>query len=498
MDDDGEETPSARPSRLSRAATVLRLRARTNSIALLVKRTVRLAPQIDRHIDVDANLSQALLCGLGLLVAVFSPLSHGKLMLPRNGPGWALFVTWLGANVCGKVLGGVGLPPLAGQLLGGVALRNLRVFHASALTGHWKAAIRSFGLGVIMMRSGLELDVDAIRRAGAVSLRLTVMPGLSEALAVGVVASYVFAMPFMLSLSLGFILAAVSPAVVVVGMFDLHQRGFGTAKGIPSIVVAAASMDDIVAMLGFSVCIGLAGGHGTVVQNATHGPISVVVGALYGVLGGGLVGLTSLWDRPWKRTVATLLTGLLPMFVAEKLHAHGGGAIGALTTGLVGALAWKRGGLLKSGIVARLSSGPDEHHAHVVEHDLATLWSVLAQPLLFGAIGSELNFRRMAPLTIAKALLVIGVGVGVRLPAAYAATGDSGLTFVERAFVALSWVPNGAGQESEIPDFKGSYLGRFPLVLADFWTSDHLSERSRSVDAFPGTRARGTLTLKRR
>ena len=55
-----------------------------------------------------------------------------------------------------------------------------------------------------------------------------------------------------------------------------------------------------------------------------------------------------------------------------------------------------------------------------------------------------------------------------------------------------------AGQESEIPNFKGSYLGRFPLVLADFWTSDHLSERSRSVNAFPGTRARGTLTLKRR
>ena len=55
-----------------------------------------------------------------------------------------------------------------------------------------------------------------------------------------------------------------------------------------------------------------------------------------------------------------------------------------------------------------------------------------------------------------------------------------------------------AGQESEIPNFKGSYLGHFPLVSADFWTSDHLSERSRSVDAFSGTRARGTLTLKRR
>ena len=55
-----------------------------------------------------------------------------------------------------------------------------------------------------------------------------------------------------------------------------------------------------------------------------------------------------------------------------------------------------------------------------------------------------------------------------------------------------------AGKESEIPNFKGSDLGRFPLVSADFWTSDHLLERPRSVDAFPGTRARGKLTLKRR
>ena len=54
-----------------------------------------------------------------------------------------------------------------------------------------------------------------------------------------------------------------------------------------------------------------------------------------------------------------------------------------------------------------------------------------------------------------------------------------------------------AGQESDMPNVKGSDLGRFPLVSADFWTSDHLSERYRSVNAFSGTRARGTLTLKR-
>ena len=56
----------------------------------------------------------------------------------------------------------------------------------------------------------------------------------------------------------------------------------------------------------------------------------------------------------------------------------------------------------------------------------------------------------------------------------------------------------GAGKGRDMPNFKGSSLGRFPLLPADFWTSDHPAERSRSMDACFGTRARGTLTLKRR
>ena len=71
-------------------------------------------------------------------------------------------------------------------------------------------------------------------------------------------------------------------------------------------------------------------------------------------------------------------------------------------------------------------------------------------------------------------------------------------TGAARSYTSIIWVEDRAAKESDIPNFKGSFLGRFPLVLADFWTSDRLSERSRSVDAFSGTRARGTLTLKRR
>ena len=429
----------------------------------------------------------AALSALAYGAACLTPLAHGGLLAPRAGPGWAIFCVWLFASATGRALAWLGLPPLAGQLLGGALARNSRAFRGAALTHAYKATIRAAGLGTIMTRSGLELDVDAIRRAGRVAARLTVLPGVSEALAVSLAARSVFELPFVLALALGFILAAVSPAVVVVQMFDLHERGYGVAKGIPSIVVAAASMDDVVAMLGFSVCIGLAGGAGNVYQKALAGPAAVVAGALYGCAAGALLGATKLWDADWKLTAATLVLGLLPMFVAERLHAHGGGAIGALLVGVVGSWAWRRrrpawlaagaereallreeadlGAALgtpdgdaraaadrlrevgkKLDAIGR-SDADDAHKSHLVEANIGLLWTWLAQPLLFGVIGTELNFHRMAPAVAGRALVVVGVGLLVRIPAAYVAVHfDDRLKFREKAFVALAWLPKATVQ----------------------------------------------------
>jgi hypothetical protein len=107
-------------------------------------------------------------------------------------------------------------------------------------------------------------------------------------------------------------------------------------------------------------------------------------------------------------------------------------------------------------------------------------------------------------LIIFSAWVAVAAAEGYRPGAAKQATIDATVSggdddgHQQTTSAALFFALFRAAKESEIPNFKGSYLGRFPLVSADFWTSDHLSERSRSVDAFPGTRARGTLTLKRR
>jgi len=280
---------------------------------------------------------------------------------------------------------------------------------------------------------------------------LTAMPGITEAFAAALMAVGLFGMPFFLALSMGFILAAVSPAVVVGGMFDLQSRGYGVAKGIPSLVVAAASFDDVVAISGFSMCIGLAIGGGNIVLEALHGPINIVAGTLLGAFGAGILSLTKFWDNHQKRSVVLLLLGVIVTFGSKMLHFGGAGALASLMMAAGASQLWARG------FGGSLSSGPDEHAAHEVEEDLCRVWRIASEPLLFSVIGSALDFGAIKASTIPKAVAVIVGGVIVRSLAAFFATYGAGLSTKERVFIALAWMPKATVQAA---------LGSVPLDLA--------------------------------
>ena len=134
---------------------------------------------------------------------------------------------------------------------------------------------------------------------------------------------------------------------------------------------------------------------------------------------------------------------------------------------------------LPEGEMRRLYRQLDSDMSGLLDRDeLSTMMDVISNINKAKVVKMRAYWHLLALLF----LLVLVIGVGM-FAYAYA----MGWTYADAR----------AAKESEIPNFKGSYLGHFPLVSADFWTSDHLSERSRSVDAFSGTRARGTLTLKR-
>jgi NhaP-type Na+/H+ or K+/H+ antiporter len=149
-------------------------------------------------------------------------LLGGNAMLPE-GAGWSLILVYACSVVCGAASEKMKVPALLGMLASGIVLKNLPGGLVEGLPSSWAAAIRAGGLACILMRSGLEMDVPAIKRIGMVAVRLTCLPGMLEAVACGFAAMVIFGMKPALGISLGFILAAVSPAVVVVGMFRLQK-----------------------------------------------------------------------------------------------------------------------------------------------------------------------------------------------------------------------------------------------------------------------------------
>ena len=259
----------------------------------------------------DNPLAKVVLGVLGYLMLLFT---FQQDFMWAWGPGFAIVLTWLSSKVGGEAVKLIGLPVLTGNLLAGILLKNLtpngdEPFKTiRGLPDEWASDLITCGLTIIFLRGGLEIDLELVKKAGLVAVRLTCLPGITEALTVACVSMAIFGMHFMLGLSLGFILAAVSPAVVVGAMFELKKKGYGVKQNIPVLVVAAASFDDVVAISGFAICISFAipSAHSsttTTILHATHGPVTLLLGVLGGMLGAAVTSITKVWDRPWKRTV---------------------------------------------------------------------------------------------------------------------------------------------------------------------------------------------------
>jgi len=364
--------------------------------------------------------------------------------------GFAVVILWGSSMLGGQIAKFVGLPQLLGMLVAGIILKNCGD-PVRGLEASWGAGVRAFGLMNILMRGGLEMDLDAVKRLGFAVIRLTVLPGVTEAFVSSLFGMLFFDMPFFLALSLGFILAAVSPAVVVGGMFDLQSRGYGVDQGVPSLVVAAASFDDVVAISGFSMCIGLAIGTGDIVMEALHGPINIIGGTIFGLLGALVLSATKVWDNHVKRSLALLLLGLVFTFSSKLAHFAGAGALASLVMAAGASRFWA------NGVGGFMCKGQLPCAAHEVEEDLCKVWSAVAEPLLFSIIGAALDFSKVSAATIPKAVCLIIIGVAFRVCAAYFATFGAGLRFKERLFIALAWMPKATVQAA---------LGSVPLDMA--------------------------------
>ncbi|OTF70470.1 hypothetical protein BLA29_008219, partial [Euroglyphus maynei] len=199
------------------------------------------------------------------------------------------------AHFIGKIAHIINLPSLLGMLAAGIIYGNLVEFE---LDKKLVSTIRSLALLIILLRAGLHLIPEYLRYLSFSAIRVIAIPFFAETFAVGACSILFFQFDFMWSLLIGFVLAAVSPAVVVPCMIRIQQSGLSEGKGIPTLNIAAASIDDVLSVTGFNIFLAFAiptekSSEMSTAMKLLQGPLQIVVGITYGLLMGFI-----LWYLP--------------------------------------------------------------------------------------------------------------------------------------------------------------------------------------------------------
>jgi len=370
----------------------------------------------------------------------------------------------------------VRVPALLGYLLAGAALGATGL--ADGFPADWSSALRKCALAVILARAGLGLDLEKLRQGkSSMTLRLACVPCVIEATAAACGARPILGLSWGFCFALGFVLAAVSPAVVVPSLLELQDLGFGTAKAIPSMVLAAASLDDVLAICAFGVAASAAFGAEGVDREA-GGTLMQWLSAPIQLFGGLAVGVGLGWAlgaAPWERLVpahcacspAGGLTGgltagltaeglvmglrfaslvaaaLMAVFVSAALGLGGGGYLATMTLGCVAARGWgAQATKAVSGLTARLWAGSlccpaDSPPDHETDSAAATTSGKAErgrpafklkiksycrpglQPLLFSLIGASVDLGVLSGGDLMRSLAVLAIGLSARLAATY-------------------------------------------------------------------------------
>ncbi|KAM9770300.1 sodium/hydrogen exchanger 9B2 isoform 2-T4 [Menidia menidia] len=354
-------------------------------------------------------------------------------------PGGNLFgitTLFLCALIGGKVVALIRLPklppfpPLLGMLLMGFMLRNIPVVTDGVyIDFKWSASLRNIALAVILARAGLGLDPKALRKLKSVCLRVAAGPCLIEASTTALISHFLMDLPWVWGFILGFVLGAVSPAVVVPSMLRLQKEGYGVEQGIPTLLMAAGSFDDILAITGFTTCLGMAFATGSTWYNLLRGVLEVAGGMVAGILLGFLIQYFPSVDQRhlvMKRSFLVLGLSVFAVFGSGVAGFPGSGGLCTLVLAFLAGLGW----------------GAEKAR---VEEVVGWAWDVF-QPLLFGLIGAEIRVSELEGLAVGLGIASLLIALLVRVLFTFVCVFCAGFNMKEKVFIALAWMPKATVQ----------------------------------------------------
>lgn len=343
------------------------------------------------------------------------------------------------------------LPPLLGMLMVGIVIGPSCINLLDSSLLNISPQIRRIALIIILLRAGLNLKLEDLKKVGRPAILMCFVPATFEIVGMLLFAPILFGLPVMDSLVLGTVIAAVSPAVIVPHMLQIMEEGYGVQKGIPQMILAGASADDVFVIVLFTSFTGIALGGTFEAVSLMRIPSSILLG-IAGGMGAGYA-LHRFLSRIELSIVKTLILFLSTSFLLVTLEDAMDGIVGF--SGLIAVMAM---GMM----YARKAGTKAERLSQV----FSKMW-VAAELFLFVLVGAAVDISYAFQSGFAAILLILMVLLFRMLGVAVCVMGTK-LNRKERLFCMIAYTPKATVQAAigAIPLAMGLSSGNTILTIA--------------------------------
>lgn len=349
------------------------------------------------------------------------------------------------------------LPGIIGMLATGIVLGPYVLDLLSPSILGISADLRKLALIIILLKAGLSLNLSDLKKVGRPAILMSFVPASFE------ICGYILFAPMILGVTrveaavMGAVMGAVSPAVVVPRMVKLMDEGYGTKKGIPQMILAGASCDDIFVIVLFTTFLQMAqGGHANA-KDFINIPISIVSGIVLGCIVGYL--MYQFFELAYKKnhcvrnsTKLIVILGMscLLLAIEEWVSAY------VSVSGLLAVVS----------MACMLKVKSTTFVSKRLSEKFGKLW-IAAEVILFVLVGAAVDIRYMAKAG-AMALLMIGAALLFRAVGVYICMLGTKLTWKERVFCIIAYLPKATVQAAigSVPLAAGLSCGTLVLSVA--------------------------------
>ena len=358
----------------------------------------------------------------------------------------------LGA-ICKKIK----LPSIVGMLVTGILLGPFVLDLLDPSILNISADLRKMALIIILIKAGLSLDLADLKKVGRPAILLSFLPATFEIMAYVIFAPKIFGISLIDAALMGSVLAAVSPAVVVPRMVYMIENKIGTKKGIPQMIMAGASCDDIFVIVLFTSFLSMAQGGKLNAIQFLNVPISIILGIIFGAMIGYILYYffenafnNDRMIRNSTKLIIILATSFMIMALEEKL---------ANVVAISGLLAIvSMASMLRVKMTDKVSDRLSEK--------FGKLW-IGAEVLLFVLVGAAVDIRYTLSAGFA-AILMIFIALAIRSVGVLISLIKTPLTGKEKLFTVVAYLPKATVQAAigSVPLAAGLSSGNIILSVA--------------------------------